>query len=426
MENAGKRGILAVACTALLLFVPAYAQFQISPLAHLVMPAYGIDHAQFAILVSSTMILGIFLSLVAGLLCDKFGTRAVIGISAIASAIALIVRVFATDYATLFVCMTAAGFVATFINANVAKIMGSWFAPDKTGLAVGIAFSGTTVGLAVAMSTSALFDSLEAIFALTAILAVAGTIAWWVLFREGPYKSGSVEDDKSNSRQQPSLVECLKVAIKSRNVWLLGIVVALAMAATMCITTFLPQVLQTIHGYDPASAGALTSLFTFGNLAGTIVTPIVIMKLRRFKPVVIVMALVAALGTFFAWQLSSQIAMGVALFITGFAMNGIIAATVAQPILLPEIGPTYAGTAGGIVATLQLSGAVIIPSYIVVPLVGANYPVLYAIAAAFCVAAAAVVFGLPDAVADQAHVQQDVEKACQASAVVSQMTSDVL
>lgn len=404
MKSTPIQGIAAVICTVMLLFVAAYAQFQISPIAHLIMPAYGMDHTQFSILFSSTMIAGIVLSLVAGLLCDKFGTRAVIAVGGVATTIALIARIFAADYTTLFICMAAAGFVVTFINANIAKIMGSWFTPDKVGVAVGIGLSGTTLGMAVAMSTSALFDSIQSLFVFTAIVSVVATIAWVAFYREGPY---APQRETAKNNAGPALRECLKVAAKSRNVWVIGCIVGLVMAATMFITTFLPQVLQTLHGLNPASAGMYTSLFTFGNLAGTIITPIIVMKLHRFKPVMIAMALLSAVGTFIAWQLSPGFAMGMALFLAGIAMNGIIVTMVAQPILLPEIGPIYAGTAGGIVATLQLSGAVIIPSYIVVPLVGANYPVLYAIAAALCLIVAVLICIVPDTVANQATSLED-------------------
>jgi NNP family nitrate/nitrite transporter-like MFS transporter len=56
----------------------------------------------------------------------------------------------------------------------------------------------------------------------------------------------------------------------------------------------------------------------------------------------------------------------------------------------------YAGTAGGVGSTLQLLGAVVIPSYILIPILGANYPALYGIAGVLCLVAAACVFMLPE------------------------------
>jgi NNP family nitrate/nitrite transporter-like MFS transporter len=45
----------------------------------------------------------------------------------------------------------------------------------------------------------------------------------------------------------------------------------------------------------------------------------------------------------------------------------------AIPIQRKEIGPVYAGTAGGRMATVQLLGAVVFPTYVFTPLAGASY-----------------------------------------------------
>ena len=390
--------IAALACTVLLLFVPNYAQYQLSPLAHLVMPAYGLDSAQFSMLFSAAMIAGILLSLVAGLLCDRFGVKRVVGIAAIISVAALIARVFASSFGALFACMALAGLVATFLNTNIAKIMGSWFPPEQVGLAVGIGLAGATLSMAVGLGTSALFPSLQAIFIFTAVVAVIALAAWWLFFKDGPRGAQGASQAEAGDAPaaQPSLSDCLKVVLKSRNVWLVGVGLGLDMAATMCIVTFLPQVLQATRGFDPTAAGALSSVVTFGNLAGSILAPLINARVGRFKPVAIVLAVVAAAGTAFAWQLPEGPVMLVCFFLTGFSLGGLLAILVSVIVLLPEIGPVYAGTAGGIASTLQLFGAVVIPSYILVPILGTNYPMLYGIGGILCLVAAACIFVLPE------------------------------
>lgn len=397
-KRASKGALVALACTTLMLFVPNYSQYQLSPIAHLIMPAYDLDATQFSILFSSTMIAGILLSLVAGLLSDRFGVKRVVGIAAIISVTALIGRIFAPNFATLFVCMALAGVVATFLNANLAKIMGSWFPPEKVGLAVGIGLAGATFSMAIGLGTSALFPSLKAIFTFTAVVGLIALVAWWLFFKDGP---GSMQASPETEAEgaplaQPSLSECLKVVLKSRNVWLIGIALGMDMAATMCIVTFLPQVLQATRGFDPTAAGALSSVVTFGNLAGSILAPIILARVGRFKPVAIVLAIISALGTAFAWQLPDGPFMLVCFFLTGFALSGLMTVLVSAVVLLPEIGPVYAGTAGGVGATLQLFGAVVIPSYILMPILGENWPVFYGIGGILCIVAAACVFVLPE------------------------------
>lgn len=358
------------------------------------MPAYELDSAQFSMLFSAAMISGIPLSLVAGLLCDHFGMKVVVGLAGLVSVAALIGRIFAPDFITLFVCMALTGIVATFLNTNIAKIMGSWFPPEQVGLAVGVGLAGATLAMAVGLGTSALFPSLQAVFIFTATLAVIALAAWWLLFKDGPRSSKAASE--TDTTTQPSLSECLKVVLKSRNVWIIGATLGLDMAATMCILAFLPQVLQSMRGFDPTVAGALSSMVTFGNLAGSILTPLITTRSGCFRPVAIVFAIVAAAGTAFAWQLPEGLVMMVCFFLTGFSLSGLLTILVSAIVLLPEIGPVYAGTAGGIGATLQLFGAVAIPSYILTPILGANYPALFGVGGILCLVAAVCILALSE------------------------------
>ena len=204
MSNMSKKptgtwAIVALACTFFMLFVPNYAQYQLSPIAHWIMPAYELDSAQFSMLFSAAMIPGILLSLVAGLMCDRFGVKRVVAIAGAISVAALIARIFAPNFGALFVCMALAGVIATFVNANTAKIMGSWFPPEKVGIAVGIGLAGSTLAMLVGLGTSALFPSLQAIFVFTAVLAIVALAAWWLLFKDGPRSAQASPQQKADS-----------------------------------------------------------------------------------------------------------------------------------------------------------------------------------------------------------------------------------
>ena len=394
LAKGGAFAYVAVVCVILVLFWPNFAQYQLSPVALQIMPQFGLDSTQFSALFSAAMIPGIALSLVSGLLCGRFGIKRVVGIAAVVTAAALVARVFAGDFPSLFTCMVLSGMVATFLNANTPKIMGMWFSAEKVGVAVGVSIASGTLAMAVGMGTGALFPSIEAMFIFTGAMAAVGAIAWWVLFREPP--SQALQAGEPDAGSQPSLGECLRAVVKSRNVWFVGIGLALVMATTMCLATFLPQVLQAMRGFDPVSAGGVASVLTFGNLAGSIFVPIINAKVGRMKPMLIAMSVMAAAGTAFAWQLPEGAAMTAGLFVTGFCMSGVVIMLMSMPVLLPEIGPVYAGTAGGVVSTLQLLGGVVVPSYIMVPLIGDNFALFYIVAGALCLAIAAIAALLPE------------------------------
>jgi hypothetical protein len=51
------------------------------------------------------------------------------------------------------------------------------------------------------------------------------------------------------------------------------------------------------------------------------------------------------------------------------------------PMLLPEIGPEYAGSAGGIISTLQVTGAVVVPTFVITKLAAGSNTVLFGLTA---------------------------------------------
>ena len=69
-----------------------------------------------------------------------------------------------------------------------------------------------------------------------------------------------------------------------------------------------------------------------------------------------------------------------ALFLAGFFVGGNMPLLMAVPIKLPDVGPKLAGTAGGLVATVELLGAVILPSYVLIPAAGGNLGVAFVLA----------------------------------------------
>ena len=53
------------------------------------------------------------------------------------------------------------------------------------------------------------------------------------------------------------------------------------------------------------------------------------------------------------------------------------------PVLLEGLGTKYAGSAAGVISTLQLLGAVLIPTYILTPIAGENYSLLFMLASMY-------------------------------------------
>ena len=80
----------------------------------------------------------------------------------------------------------------------------------------------------------------------------------------------------------------------------------------------------------------------------------------------------------------------------GFCINASTPVLVSAPLRLPEIGTVHGGTAGGVVATLQLLGAVCIPTLVISRLGGERYDYMILMAGGCFLINAALVFCLQD------------------------------
>ena len=109
------------------------------------------------------------------------------------------------------------------------------------------------------------------VFLPTAILSIAGIIL---------YLAGltSLEGKQSGSTISP--VKGMKFAIKQRNLWVLGIILGLGVAAFDNLSTWLQPVLQTIN--IGSSAGTVVALTLIVGLAGILVIPTIVSK-RQFR-----------------------------------------------------------------------------------------------------------------------------------------------
>lgn len=350
--------------------IPSYAQFQISPLGGQIIRQYDLELSQLSLLFSAPMIPAIFLSLAGGLLLDRFGPKRVIGVGLIVTAIGCVWRVFCASYAPLFTATMLTGLSACFINAGGGKILGGLFPAKDVSSRMGILMAASTAAMTMANFTSAWFPSIRSAFAMSAVFAVSGTGLWFLLVKN-PEKQTADSADVG-----PDMRTCLKIAVKNGNVWLIAFALFFLMAANVVVGSFLPMALAS-RGVNPAVSGAMAACYTIGNLLGCILAPLSIRKLKSRKKVLILFSILAGTGVAFAWLNFEILLLAAALMLTGIFLGGMIPALMALPVQLPEIGPIYAGTAGGVIGTVQLLGAVLVPSYVLAPIAGGSFHMIF-------------------------------------------------
>ena len=162
------------------------------------------------------------------------------------------------------------------------------------------------------------------------------------------------------------------MALKNGYIWLGAVAILFFMGSWVAQTGNLPNALVLSKGFGPALAGLAASSLSLALIAGTIIGPIFSQRLGLIKPLLTPTAIIAAICSYLAWIVPSGAPTWILLIITGFLLGVSVPLIMSLPILLPEIGPVYAGSAGGILSTFQMTGAFVVPSYVIIPLAGSS------------------------------------------------------
>ncbi|NMZ43182.1 MFS transporter [Pseudomonas proteolytica] len=263
--------------TCLGMFSGSYAQFQLPPLAGRLIPELGITNPEFASLVTAPMIPSILLGIIAGILCDRMGIKKIIGIGLAFGAFGGLARLFATNYTEMMIFLAFSGAGSAFLNANLAKIISSWFPPEQMSKIMGIVLMAGTGGMVIGMGTTALFPSTDSAFIFGGCLCLVSTILWLIVVRDNRI------DVISQAEPAESLLAILSVTAKNPALWTVGFCLAFTMGGMMAFSTFLPLALSHLKSLDPITAGAIGSTVLLGNLVSALLSPIIAQKIGRLQ-----------------------------------------------------------------------------------------------------------------------------------------------
>lgn len=361
--------------------VPNYVQYQVSPLGPVIMERFGLSTSQFSALFTASMIPAIFLSIPGGVLMDRIGPKKVIGCGLVVASAGCLFRIGAQTYPALLAATVLTGFAATFINAGAGKILIGYYPAEQINAKMGIVVAGANIGMTAAMFTSARFPGIREAFIAGAILELIATIVWFLFMKDPGREATEAEKQRyraaeKNSSASEYMRDSLHVALHSRNVWFTGLTMFFLMGMNVLFNSFAPTALAA-KGVDAVAAGNISAFITIGNLAGCFIIPPVIARTGRQKTALAAVAVLGCIGIIFSWYITSMALLTTVFFLTGVCLGGMIPPIMMMPVTFPEIGQRYAGTAGGIVGTMQLAGAVILPTWVIAPAAGDRFTMLY-------------------------------------------------
>ncbi len=361
------------------LFNGNYGGFQFAAIPARIYAAFDLTDMQFSSLLTAPMVPSIFLSIVIGWLVDRYGISKIVGIWMAIGTLGFVLRLFANSYPVMLIGMAMTGFINMAINANIAKLASALYPTDKVSRVVGIWMGGSNAATALAFATTALFPSLWPILLIPTVVSAAVLLLWTIFAREPMFRRASAPEQ---AQEETRIAESLRLCLRSRSLWLAGMTLFLVLGSATVLTNFHVTALTTLKGYSETMAGSFNSVLMVGAFLGSVFLPIFVTKKPTHAPIVLLIALLIAAASTYGMLALPAIGIYICSFLNGALRSGVVATMLMMPVLLKEIGPRHAGTAGGFILTLQLIGAVVLPTYIIVPLGGGSLRLYFILAAA--------------------------------------------
>jgi NNP family nitrate/nitrite transporter-like MFS transporter len=319
----------------------------------------GLSLVQVGTIWGIASLAGIFVSLIGGILSDRFGVKIVLSIACILVGVTGALRGLSGDFLTLIVTVFVNGIVRLIVPINVTKTVAMWFKGKNLGLAMGISAMGMGFGLMLGpmISASILSPLLggwrNVMYFYGAISIVIGII--WSIFGREPDNLDSVD---ASSRTVP-IRQALSKLIRNKALWLIGLTLMFRTACIMGMTGYLPLYLRD-QGWAAASAdGTLAAFYAVSTLC---VVPLALFSDRiGSRKLILLPALVVTLICLGILPIAEGVAVWVIMVMSGVFMDAFMAIITTMLMETDGIGPEYSGTALGIIFTIAQIGSAMSP-----------------------------------------------------------------
>ena len=380
-------GIFIIFLVALAQFATTFPQYQLPPIQGMIMTRTGMNLSQYIQCYTAPMLPAVLLGLYGGLLVDRHGPKPVIGIGILVSGIGIILRCVSNGYPLYFISMALTGVAPALIFSSGAKIMGQWFNPTHVSLAVGFMMLGGSFANLIATATTAFLPSDNAAYLLNGFICVVSLGIWLIFMKNRPDSSENPQSRSSSDKFSSG--NALKQVLRSKTIWLVSLCMLFIMGFYMTIASSAPSALESI-GYSQTQASLLATALSIGSPVGCILGSALVIRSGRVKIFLFSLIAITVIIVPTCWQSDIPVIVYAALLLTGFCYGTCQVTIMAIPTRLPEIGNIYAGTAGGLLSTIQMLGSLLLPSNILVPLAGDSYIILFLLAA-LCLALSGIV-----------------------------------
>lgn len=311
-------------------------------------------YSQMGMVLGSWQLSYIAVAIIAGILLDRWGIRRSLFVGIVVIGLSVLLRYFVTGFATLLFTVALFGVGGPMISVGAPKAIALWFRGKDRGTAVGIYASGARAGqmLALAATNGIVMPltgySWRLTFVIYGIFILSVALLWWLVARDVP---------ASGETKKLSINQLLLNLIRVRNIRIILACGLLSFSIIHGFSNWLPKLLET-RGMTPAMAGYGAAIPLVASLPSIVLIPRLVPAHFR--------SLSVSLLTLLAAAAIMMIATSFGPLLIGLLLFGVTVPTLSPMCMLilmdlPEVGPEYMGSIGGIYFTIAEIGGFLGP-----------------------------------------------------------------
>jgi CP family cyanate transporter-like MFS transporter len=266
-----------------------------APLVHRVSLDLGMDNAQMGLVLGAWALVYIFTSVPCGAFLDRIGPRRALLIATTILAISQVMRGSAQGQISLFLAVAVFGIGGPLVSSGAPKVISQWFSGSDRGLAIGIYFTGNTLGVITALTLTnsvmmPLYDGnwRYVLYSYACVTFTAGLV-WYVL--AGHPLSRAMEHFEASTRSGTSLDGFLGL-IRRPTVQIIVVMSVCILFFNHSLNNWLPEILRS-RGMTATEAGYWAALPVLVGIGAALTIPRLATAERRFP---ILMGLIASAG----------------------------------------------------------------------------------------------------------------------------------
>ncbi len=322
----------------------AFIVQSIPPLIPRMMNEFDISHARAGLLMSMFFIPGIFLSIPAGALVDRYGIKKVGTLSTFMIVIGCFISAIGLTfhYILLGRLIVGIGGVITIITMPV--LISQWFPREEIGKAMGIYGINMPLATIISFPISSLlmltYGWRYPLFLNTG-LAMSSFMIFLLMAKIGPFK------------QQQNNELIAKKVLKNTEIWKTGIIWALCFASILSFTTWSPTLFEKYKSMNPFDASLYAGTLMFAAILSTPIYGMFANRIGRYRIILFSSFVLMTISLVVMDYLFDRI------LLTSIVALGIIAFVIVPIVLMlpPRIlSPNLIGTGYGIITTCLMLG----------------------------------------------------------------------